>query len=106
MTRRRRNTSSTYTPGAGADDRAYRKARARFRAKCEAYAVPCHLCGQNVDYSENSSDPWELDHFYPRSLRPELALDPGNFRSSHRRCNRARGSKDVRPTLGNPSREW
>lgn len=85
---------------------AYRRARARFRAKCEQYRVGCHLCGMSVDYGPNSSDPWELDHFFARSKYPELGLDPENFRSSHRSCNRSRGDDDVRPVLGTPSEDW
>ncbi len=87
-------------------DRAYRKVRARFRAQCEKVGQPCHLCGQRIDYTEDSRDPWELDHFYPRSVRPELALDPANFRPAHRSCNRSRGDAPVTPTLGVPSEDW
>lgn len=87
-------------------DHEYRRLRERYRAKCELHKVPCHLCGQPIAYGPNSSDPWELDHFYARSKRPDLALDPGNFRPSHRSCNRSRGDTDVRPTLGTPSEDW
>lgn len=102
MTKRKPNANRH----ADTSDRQYRKARDRYRAKCQEFNVPCHLCGQPIDYGPNSPDPFELDHFYPRSLRPELAMDPGNFRPSHSRCNKARGNADVRPTLGVPSEQW
>ena len=87
-------------------DKKYVKLRARFRARCEAVSAVCHLCGQPISYGVNSPDPFELDHFYPVSKRPELYLDTGNWRASHSSCNRSRGDKDVTPVLGTPSEEW
>lgn len=57
---------------------------------------------------ELTDDPeaWELDHLFPRSTHPELALDPGNFRHSHQRCNRSRGNRMPSPGLGSLSRDW
>lgn len=86
----------------------YIKARDRYRAKCEAHGVPCHLCGQGIDYTLPAGDPgsFEVDHFYPVATHPHLMEDPANFRPSHKDCNASRGARDVRPTLGHPSREW
>lgn len=100
MTKRRKTANADIT------GRKYRNARDRFRAKCEELKVPCHLCGQPIDYGLNAIDPWELDHFYARSKYPELTDDPGNWRAIHKRCNSSRGNDDVRPTLGVPSEEW
>ncbi|WP_043456490.1 HNH endonuclease [Gordonia polyisoprenivorans] len=103
MTTRRKPDANRH---ADTSDRQYRKARDRYRAKCEQFNVPCHLCGQPIIWGPDSPDPFTLDHFYPRSTHPELALDPGNFRPSHASCNKSRGAKDVRPLLGNPSEAW
>lgn len=92
--------------GTNTSDRVYRKMRARYRAKCEAVQAPCHLCAQAISYEPNSSDPWELDHFHPRSTHPHLATEPANFRPSHASCNRSRGNADLRPLLGQPSEDW
>ncbi|MGW0035731.1 HNH endonuclease [Gordonia sp. NPDC003376] len=92
-----------------AHDRAYRKARARFRALCAKAGVPCHLCGREIDYSlidGRDAEAFECDHFYPVSKRPELAYDAANFRASHMACNRSRGDAEVRQTLGVPSEDW
>lgn len=92
-----------------AHDHAYRQARRRFRAACEKAGVPCHLCGDRIDYAlPDGKDPnaFECDHFYPVSTHPNLAYDPANFRASHMNCNRSRGSADVVQVLGVPSREW
>lgn len=101
MTRRRDPNRAMQT-----GDYRYRKVRERFRDQCKRVRAVCHLCGQGIDYEPDSSDPFELDHFYARSRRPDLALDPANFRPAHRSCNRSRGDKDVRPTLGVPSEDW
>ena len=89
-------------------DRRYRKPRARFRAECEKVDARCHLCGDRIiwDAPTGHPDGFELDHFYPRSTHPELALDPANFRASHKSCNGSRGNDAVQATLGVPSEEW
>ncbi|WP_231632637.1 HNH endonuclease [Gordonia sp. HS-NH1] len=92
--------------GTNTSDRVYRKMRARYRAKCEAVQAPCWICGQPISYRADSPDPWELDHYHPRSRRPDLAIEPANARPSHSSCNRSRGNADVRPTLGQPSEDW
>lgn len=90
-------------------DRRYRKPRARFRAECERLNAVCHLCGDTIRYDlpdGTHADSFTLDHFYPRSKRPELALDPANWRAAHSDCNKSRGDDDVRETLGVPSEDW
>lgn len=86
----------------------YRRERKRYRDKCEKFRVPCHLCGQPIRWDVPAGDPdaFELDHFFPRSTHPELAMDPANWRPSHCSCNRSRGNDDVRPLLGTPSEAW
>lgn len=87
----------------------YKRERKRFRAQCVKVNAPCHLCGQAIDYTLEDGkdvDSFECDHFYPVDKYPELAEDPANFRPSHRGCNRSRGNKDVKATLGPPSEDW
>ena len=97
------------------DTRRYRQLRARCLAECQASAVPCWLCAQPIDYTipwrdphtgQVNDDAFELDHLYPRSTHPELSEDYGNFRASHRSCNRERGNKMPRGGLGVPTRRW
>ena len=91
----------------GIRTRRYRRLRAAFRASGEAVDAPCWLCGQKIEYAlTNDPEAWELDHLYPRSTHPELGLDPGNFRHSHQRCNRARGNRMPAGGLGSLSRDW
>ncbi|WP_084252693.1 HNH endonuclease [Devriesea agamarum] len=88
--------------------RRYRKLRAEFFARCKAEDAPCWMCGQGIDYRLGARDPeaFELDHYYPRSTHPELTLDPGNFRASHKRCNVSRGNRMFVNEVGETSREW
>lgn len=91
------------------DSYKYRKLKDRYRAKCAAHAVPCHLCGMPIDYSlPSGEDPnsFEVDHFYNVDDYPELFEDVANFRPSHKDCNASRGKDDVTPTLGTPSEAW
>ena len=74
---------------------------------CEAMDARCWLCGAPIDYLlRDADDAFELDHYYPVSTHPQLCEDPGNFRPSHRSCNRARGNRPPRASLGTTSREW
>ena len=86
----------------------YLKARDRYRAKCETHNVPCHICGQPIHWDLPAGDPgsFEVDHFYPVATHPHLMEDVANFRPSHKDCNASRGYREVRPTLGVPSRSW
>lgn len=99
----------TYNPNAGRRTRNFVKLRAAFKEECANGHAVCHLCGQPIDYNADpakSDDAFNLDHFFPVSLRPDLAEDPANFRPSHRGCNDDRGNDMVQPTLGIPSRVW
>lgn len=91
--------------------RRYKKLRSEFAAECKAADVPCWICAQPIDYTADTGDErnrsaFELDHYYPVSERPDLALDPANFRASHAGCNRARGNGVARAGLGRLSRDW
>lgn len=89
--------------------RAWRAVAARFRTECEAVNAACWMCGQPVLYDEDATshpDSFHPDHFLPVSTHPELALDVGNLRASHRSCNIARGNGPPPLGLGTPSRVW
>lgn len=90
--------------GAG---RTTRRAR-RNAANLKAGRHPCWLCGQPIDYSlpPEHPDAFSVDHAKPLSLRPDLAEDPANLRASHSRCNKSRGNKDPKPSLGQQSQQW
>lgn len=49
----------------------------------------CGRCGRIVDVD----DAWDVGHIIDRSVAPELAADPDNWRVEHRRCNRSAGGK-------------
>lgn len=68
----------------------------------------CGICGQPIDYSlapSSCEEAWEPDHIIAFSKDKTRELDLNNVRASHRRCNRARCSKDV-IDLGPQSRIW
>ena len=68
----------------------------------------CHICMQHIDYSlapSSCEQAYEPDHLVPFSKDPSLELDLNNIAASHRRCNRARCSKDI-VNLGPQSRIW
>lgn len=74
--------------------------RRRLRTQVGARGLPCHLCGQPIDYS----GPWDLDELIPRALGGD-PLDPAGVAPAHARCNRAAGGRlrhqlhpKVRPT--------
>lgn len=58
-----------------------------------ARLLPCHLCGQPIDYSLSHPDPgsFSADHRLPWAKYPELRYDPGNIVSTHLRCNMQKG---------------
>ena len=68
----------------------------------------CHICMQPIDYSlapSSCEQAYEPDHIVPFSKDPSLELDLNNIAASHRRCNRARCSKNI-VNLGPQSRIW
>jgi hypothetical protein len=97
------------------ESKQYKKARNQFRSHAAAHHNPdgskgehCWLCGEPIDYQLRSPHPrsWTLDHAVPVKHRPELMLDPGNFRSAHRECNDYRGTDAPPIDLGVPSEIW
>lgn len=65
----------------------------RLRAQIRAEGGPCHVCGGDIDYDADHLDPmsFQLDHLWQVALGgPEH--DPVNAASSHRACNRRRGT--------------
>lgn len=79
------------------DTRAYKKARAQFKAQGQAENAPCWLCGQPIDYNapKGNPDAHTLDHLHPVSTAPELHNDPANWRHAHAHCNSKRGNRPV-----------
>jgi len=77
-------------------------------ANQRAKQLPCWICRQPINYEAkaNSSDAFEVDHIKPVSTHPELAEEPMNLASSHGGCNRSKGARALKPTLGNTSRNW
>ena len=69
-------------------------ARRKLRARLRAEGRPCHICGQPIDYSLPSGDPWsfEVDELLPVS-RGGNPLDYSNVDAAHRICNQRRGNK-------------
>lgn len=92
----------------GRDSRAYRAARTEFKAQCRAELKPCWLCQDPIDYTLPREHPeaFNLDHAIPVSERPDLLLDPLNFRPSHKVCNERRGDDEPTIDLGQPSEDW
>ncbi|MFI6347267.1 HNH endonuclease [Streptomyces sp. NPDC050560] len=76
-----------------------------------ALGLPCWICGREIDYRLTSTagqrSPWAftLDHAVPLSRGGSL-LDPANARSSHRRCNSARGARTTTRRPQRASRRW
>ncbi|SDF99030.1 HNH endonuclease [Cellulosimicrobium cellulans] len=91
---------------ANVNDRSSKAMKALKRGQ-RAKRLPCWLCGQPIDYDAPPDDPnsFSYDHAKPWDTHPALRLDPGNGRSAHLRCNKARGKRDPRPGLGLRSRE-
>ena len=86
----------------------YIRAQAWNRDK-KARAV-CHICNEPIDYfvpPSSTPDSYEPDHVVPVHMRPDLELDLGNIKASHRRCNRQRGDgTNGTNIIGERSRRW
>lgn len=88
---------------AGNPRRANGSARSKLRKRVADMGLPCHLCGQPIDYALPHGHPmsYELDELRPVSRWREFgypspeaaALDPGNVAPSHRSCNARRGNR-------------
>jgi 5-methylcytosine-specific restriction endonuclease McrA len=88
----------------GRSGRPYR----RVRAELKAQRLPCHICGKAIDYSLQANDPmsFAMDHVNPMA-RGGHPLARSNVRAAHRRCNSAKGVKDVADVVIIPSsRDW
>jgi 5-methylcytosine-specific restriction endonuclease McrA len=72
--------------------RAWKQLRAQYRA---ARIQPCAICGHDIDYDADTHSPWSfvLDHIVPVKWDRQAALDPGNVRPAHSRCNNRRQDK-------------
>lgn len=69
----------------------------------------CWLCGERIDYDAtagSTDDSHELDHAIPVSERPDLQEDQGNFRHSHKACNRERSNSAPHAGLGASVSDW
>lgn len=78
---------------------------ARITAEFRARQLPCHLCGQHIDYTLTYPDPdsVSIEHPQARSKRPDLTYDPANQVPAHLRCNKTRGNRAQRPGIGQTS---
>lgn len=70
----------------------------RLRARVVAEETHCAVCGQVVDKTLPGRTPWapSVDHIIPMHDDIKLALDRGNLRLTHVRCNTARGNRTRR----------
>ena len=78
--------------------------RTALRNRVAAMGLPCHLCGNPIDYSLTTYiDPkdgkrkrhplsYELDELVPVSKGGD-PLDPSNVAPAHRICNQKRGNR-------------
>ena len=81
-------------------------ARREARAWLKAQGLPCHICGQPIDYSLPAGDPmsFEVDEIVPVS-RGGSPYDRANLAPAHRICNERRGNKPVGAPSGGPRPE-
>lgn len=85
----------------GRTGRPWRRKREELRAK----GLPCHICGQPIDYSLPASSPrcFVADHVNPLAYGGDVY----DIAPAHRECNGKRGTKAVRDVVVIPrSREW
>lgn len=75
--------------------------RDRARDRLRRAAGPCWICGEAIDYSIRSPDPmsFEVDHKISKFRSPDLAGDPSNWASSHRKCNRSKSDREFAPVI-------
>ncbi len=94
--------SSEEEHGTGARVRNVRRsyARDKLRQQMKRQGLPCHLCGQPIDYSLPAGHPWsfEMDELVPVSRLPmeqrkAAACDPSNVAPAHRCCNQRKSNK-------------
>lgn len=68
-------------------------ARDKHRAYIKRTKPPCHICGQEIDYTLPHLDPgaYVVDHVVALANGGEDTLE--NKRAAHRACNRAKSDK-------------
>lgn len=81
---------------------ANRSARNALRRRVASMGLPCHLCGEPIDYTLPAGHPlsFELDELVPLAALPAeqraaAAIDPRNVAPAHRICNERRGAKPL-----------
>ena len=77
---------------------AWSKTKREFKAQCRAIRAPCHLCHMPIDYHAPplSKNAFEVDHYHPVSVRPDLEYQLSNLRPSHCSCNRSRQAAPIK----------
>lgn len=78
------------------------------RENIKAAQANCYHCGQRIDYAAQypSPDSFTVDHVKSWIGHPELREDPANLVACHAKCNRAKGSGQIKLGLGNRSEQW
>jgi hypothetical protein len=86
----------------------HRTNRANLKKLTAEHNLPCWRCGQAIDTTLPRTDPGAFEYGHIKSVKayPELADDPNNGAPEHRRCNRAAGTDESGPALGDPSEVW
>lgn len=87
--------------------------RRKLRAWLRSQGMPCHICGQPIDYSLPAGDPmsFEVDEIVPVS-KGGSPTDRSNVAAAHRICNQRRGNRDLAAASGTApapvvtSRDW
>ncbi|MFJ3394010.1 HNH endonuclease [Leifsonia aquatica] len=77
----------TPTPALGIPEWGGRRAQDMVVLTLETYGTICRLCGLPGADS--------ADHIVPRSKAPELTWELSNLRPAHKRCNEARGNREL-----------
>lgn len=87
--------------------------RRKVREWLRSQGLPCHICGQAIDYSLPAGDPmsFEVDEIIPVS-KGGSPVDRANVAPAHRICNQRRGNRDLAGIEGEvdppirTSRDW
>lgn len=78
--------------------------RDRHRRAHRRLKAPCALCGEPIDYTLRTPDPWsfEVDHIIPLNRGGPDVFE--NTQASHRGCNRDKWDRLESELVG--PREW